>query len=641
MQQQKRFLLKNIAADTSYFELYSGPNVGSLQLVKSNIIPDKYGFVSVVFNEYTRAQYITYAWKVVDALGNKSDFSLTNVLELDPSEIYTNFVFQKIDSTLIPQYITTTDFSNSLGTLLTGFSRLRTSIQKQDNSYTNFSNTKVIHSSQSSNPTDHAVYIEVQPKSAGVNEVIRIYWRCELSNYAIIERRKILPSVGPWESIYSSLLDSANPLTRSNYIKDYSTGVSGDKFEYRITSTNNISGTITASSFLDIINTNLPSITSFTSNFYNVKVGDTVNLSWVTSNADVVYLDNYSPNLLSPSGSLNIVIKESSDINLVALNTTSGATSERKIYIKAEPKPEIISFKVSNQNVFKNDTINIIWSVNNAYLIELSSDNGTTWETVFQNDKDTFNINFTKKVIDMNYDFKLRATALNGDFVESTVYSVISNDLPLITSFSITPDEYYHKPGENIEISFQADNVNLVTIIGSDGYSYSSTNTISPSNQSDTINYYLSDQILDYPYPVFEKPIIYTINAIRNILPNKTITETKKIVVRIPKPFVENIVFSNLSDITAINLSFDYLYASEFKVDIVGNQNVSIPDGDSLTYYLSVNSSYGPGVFDFSTIKTPLQWSQGDTIDLVIRVRGSNGETLIPVTIDNSSYTIG
>lgn len=637
MQQQKRFLLKNIAADTSYFELYSGPNVGSLQLVKSNIIPDKYGFVSVVFNEYTRAQYITYAWKVVDALGNKSDFSLTNVLELDPSEIYTNFVFQKIDSTLIPQYITTTDFSNSLGTLLTGFSRLRTSIQKQDNSYTNFSNTKVIHSSQSSNPTDHAVYIEVQPKSVGVNEVIRIYWRCELSNYAIIERRKILPSVGPWESIYSSLLDSANPLTRSNYIKDYSTGVSGDKFEYRITSTNNISGTITASSFLDIINTNLPSITSFTSNFYNVKVGDTVNLNWITSNTDVVYLDNYSPNLLSPSGSLNIVIKESSDINLVALNTTSGATSERKIYIKAEPKPEIISFKVSNQNVFKNDTINIIWSVNNAYLIELSSDNGVTWETVFQNDKDTFNINFTKKVIDINYDFKLRATALNGDFVESTAYNVTSNDLPLITSFSITPDEYYHKPGENIEISYQADNVNLVTITGSDGYSYTSTNTISPSNQSDTDSY----NLVGASYPIFEKPIIYTINAIRNILPNKTITETKKIVVRTPRPFIGNIVFSNLSDITAINLSFDYLYANEFKVDIVDNLSTPIPDEDTLTYDLSNNLSYGPGVFDFSTIKTLLQWSQGDTIDLVIRVRGSNGETLIPVTIDNSSYTIG
>lgn len=215
MQQLRTFLIQDIPADVSFFELYSGSDVNNLQLVKTNIIPDKYGIVKIKINEYRRAPSIYYKWAVVDVFGNRSELSEAGVIDMDDDRLFDQFVLQEIGPDLKVNILETANTVKLVGQLpTTGFRRYRAGIKKVNSELTSFSDEQIIHSNQTDSTALHAVYLQVQPEKIYPGEKIRIFWRVEGSLEAEIDPNTSF-------NTYSKLLTSPTPVNLTGVIEDF------------------------------------------------------------------------------------------------------------------------------------------------------------------------------------------------------------------------------------------------------------------------------------------------------------------------------------------------------------------------------------------------------------------------------------
>jgi hypothetical protein len=211
-QQLKTFLIQNIPADVSHFELYSGTDPNNLTLAVTNVIPDKFGYVKINFQEYRRATAVYYSWKIVDVFGNKSDFSDANILTLDNSQIFDKFLIQQINPDVELSVTESSDPIVNLGVApKEGFYRYRSALKKANNKPTNFSKEEVLFSNQDNGATFHAVFIEIQPEKVYPGEKIRIFWRVEAG---------INASITDPSSQTTQLFSVSSPISLTGVIED-------------------------------------------------------------------------------------------------------------------------------------------------------------------------------------------------------------------------------------------------------------------------------------------------------------------------------------------------------------------------------------------------------------------------------------
>ena len=545
-QQLKTFLIQNIPADISHFELYSGVDPNNLSLTETNIIPDKFGFAKINFQEYKRAAAIYYKWKAVDVFNNKSDFSDANILTLDNSQIFDKFIIQQINSDMEISVTESVDPIVNLGvTPKEGFYRYRTALKKADTKFTNFSQEQILYSNQENGAISHSLFMEIQPAKVYPGEKIRIYWRVEAGINASITN----PS-----SQVTQLFNSISPVSLNGVIEDISPLGAG-AYTFTLNSDGQADSLMKTASY-EVISGS-PSIT-FNSSSTDIFEGDSITLDWNCSGADNIYIDNGIGLVSNPSGNIIVYPTETTIYTLIC-HDTSGAISERAIKVSVKRKPLINSFKSGDITIIKGDQSHLGWSVSYANLISISGIGD-----VFNSDKDVFNIINSLDVSPLSTTtYTLTASDKNGQTVTSD-YTITVIEPPEILSYTITPNSSLINAGDSVTFDYSVQNADSFSIDGPDSISYSTSSNFTGS--------FLAQLLAANP-PVFERKVSFKATATKNTLTDlKTIT----ISIQTPTPILYTGTYEN-PDTTLTDIITDYnnINAIELTFNTIWGDSVS------------------------------------------------------------------
>ncbi len=165
-----------------------------------------------------------------------------------------------------------------------------------------------------------------------------------------------------------------------------------------------------------------PAITSFDASSTNVFSGETVTLSWETTNADSLSLDQGIGDV-SGATQIDVVVTADTTYTLIAVNGNGSATSSVPVTVIATP-PVIQSFTASSTNVFSGAEVTLSWQVDDA--TGLSIDQGIG---------DVTGMASTQVIVTNSATYTLTATNVNGSVVESVEITLNQNPVLFSSDF--------------------------------------------------------------------------------------------------------------------------------------------------------------------------------------------------------------
>jgi hypothetical protein len=605
MKQLRNFLIQNIPADTSYFELYSGADINTLTLAQTNINPDKFGLVEITTNEYHRAPLIYYKWKVVDVFGNKSDFSNANTIQLDNNEIFSDFLLEEINPL---SQITNTESPTPVDLIgvptVLGFRRYRSSIRKINNNITSFSKEQIIHSNQTSNATIHRVYLEVQPKKTSPGEKVRIFWRAEYSLNA---------SIPP----YNQLFTSPTPGSFSGVIEEVASNTLGT-YSFTMTSNSSSSSKTVTADYEIVAAPVAPGQIQFSVASPSIIQGGSTTLIWSLNGATEAYINNGVGSIALPGGSLSISPEENISYTLIA--HYGDVILERVISVEVIPKPVITKFAAESTSIFKGENAHLVYAVSNANFISISG-LGTVLNTTdnIQNTIDNLEI---FPIIDTTYIL----TAINKEGIQETAsFTITVKNNPKINSFEISPTNLIKLPGEIATLSYDISDADQVTVLGPDGFIFGPTTTLIdnfPITNLAGIN------------PISEREVSYILEASKGL---EIVTRKITFTIKTNKPTLASVSLpGSTMDLANISLSLNYSLADKAELKMI-NGSSPVPESLVLPYNtdgaLVWSADYS---IDFTSVFDSIQYAAGDPVTFNLTCFGPGGKETKQIIFDKT-----
>ena len=177
-------------------------------------------------------------------------------------------------------------------------------------------------------------------------------------------------------------------------------------------------------------------IDTFSATPSTINAGETTTLSWMTSNAAAVRINSGT---FPVDGTLDRTLTASRMYHLVAYefdtDPPSGRTARKSILVTVNqpPAPIVDSFAISpsSHTITRGDSITLTWETTNADTVTLHA--GGTIDTISEDGSATRSPTVTTT-------YFIRATNLSGSDDSSSITIIVVAPLPVINTFSVSPD---------------------------------------------------------------------------------------------------------------------------------------------------------------------------------------------------------
>ena len=193
-----------------------------------------------------------------------------------------------------------------------------------------------------------------------------------------------------------------------------------------------------------------PIIRSFTVSPMTVSPGQPATLSWQTSNADSVSIDNNVGINLSANGTVEITPNETTTYTLTAYRLSQSKTAQVTVVVQ-QNGPTIISLDANPESVVLGASTTISWQTTNT--TEVTFDNGIGRKAT------TGSVVVTPMATTT---YTMTAIGAGGQSTRAITVEVTSPDAPRIDSFSASPAMI--NPGQSVTLSWQTTDADTVTI---------------------------------------------------------------------------------------------------------------------------------------------------------------------------------
>lgn len=203
-------------------------------------------------------------------------------------------------------------------------------------------------------------------------------------------------------------------------------------------------------------NTNPPQILAFEASPETITPGSSATLSWQTSNADSVSI-NQGVGAVASSGSTSVSPSVATTYTLTATNENGSVTAQVTVQIGALPLPVINSFTASPATIEDGSSSTLSWNVSDADSISINRGIGTVTGP-------TGSVQVTPGA---NTTYTLTATNEAGDVTAQVTVTVVQDNLPLPVINSFSASESLILQGDTISLSWNvvfADSIQIVAI---------------------------------------------------------------------------------------------------------------------------------------------------------------------------------
>lgn len=198
-----------------------------------------------------------------------------------------------------------------------------------------------------------------------------------------------------------------------------------------------------------------PQILSFEASPTTINPGGSSTLSWQTSNADSVTI-NQGVGTVSGSGSTSVSPTQQTTYTLTASNDNGSVTAQVTVSIGALPLPVINSFAANPATIEEGSSASLSWSVSNADTLSINQGignvNGPTGSTTVTPDESTT--------------YQLTATNAAGSVTDTVTVTVVNDNLPSPVINSFTVSNRLILQGDEVSFSWNvvfADEITITT----------------------------------------------------------------------------------------------------------------------------------------------------------------------------------
>jgi len=190
-------------------------------------------------------------------------------------------------------------------------------------------------------------------------------------------------------------------------------------------------------------------IITFTSSPMNISAGQSSTLSWQTEGAETVELSGTGP--VAANGSQSVSPTQTTTYTLTVKTKFGEVTANTTIQVTPPSAPRILRFTAAPQSIVVGDTATLLWSVENATDVSIS-----TIGVVGNNG--TFNVSPTGTTT-----YRLTARNQSGEPVTAETTVTVARP-PAIISFTASPDTT--RPGGEVTLTWITENTTNVSISG-------------------------------------------------------------------------------------------------------------------------------------------------------------------------------
>jgi hypothetical protein len=200
-------------------------------------------------------------------------------------------------------------------------------------------------------------------------------------------------------------------------------------------------------------NTAPPQVLSFEANPQSVLPGESSTLSWQTSNADSVTIDQ-GVGSVPTSGSASVSPSAQTTYTLTATNANGSVTRQVTVSVSALPVPVINSFTATPTTIQEGGSSTLSWNVSGADSVSIDQGIGTVSSTTGSTDVSP----------SANVTYNLTATNSSGSVTASVSVTVVQDNLPspVINSFDVSSNLILQ--GDEVSFSWNVSFADSITI---------------------------------------------------------------------------------------------------------------------------------------------------------------------------------
>ena len=218
-----------------------------------------------------------------------------------------------------------------------------------------------------------------------------------------------------------------------------------------------------------------PTCDTFFAAASTIVVGDSTVLTWETSNATEVFINN-GIGAVSLDGSLTVTPIADVTYQLTAVGTENRqATCTTPITVSTDPVPACIGFSANpNQLPVGGGATTLAWEVENANAVSIAPLIGSTTAT------GTEAVTVQESTV-----FTLTATDTNGDETQCVAPVTVADPEPVFTcgnNVVFTASDTSIERGERVDVTWSTTDVDSVSISGITATTLSGSETVAPSN---------------------------------------------------------------------------------------------------------------------------------------------------------------